>query len=211
MTLEMTMPVAEAATLHTEAETVSVPLTRRRFSVADYYRMLESGILTEEDRVELIDGEIVEMSPIDPIHAANVRRLDRQLQKLVGDQAIVDVQNPIRLDDYNEPQPDLTVLRWDEDFYEQRHPTPADVLIAIEVANTSLVYDRNKKLPRYAEAGIPEVWLVNVGGQTIEQYWQPVNGRYARNQVIQRGAVLTAQTIPHLQLSVDHIFGRQSV
>ncbi|MDQ3249537.1 MAG: Uma2 family endonuclease [Chloroflexota bacterium] len=208
MTLEMTMPVAEAATLHTEAETVSVPLTRRRFSVADYYRMLESGILTEEDRVELIDGEIVEMSPINSIHAANVDRLNFLLFRQIEDKAIVRIQNPVHLDDYNEPQPDLALVRWRDDFYEQSHPTAADVLVAIEVANTSLLYDRKKKLPLYAQAGIPEVWLVNVGGQTIEQYWQPVNGYYTRNQVMHRGAMLTAQTIPDLQLPVDQIFGK---
>ncbi len=210
MTREMAMPVREADPLHVEPEISSVQITRRRFSVDDYYHMLEAGILTEADRVELIDGEVCEMSPIDPIHAANVMRLDRQLQKLVGDQAIVNVQNPIRLNDHNEPQPELTVLRWNDDFYAQQHPTPADVLIAIEVANTSLVYDRKEKLPRYAEANIPEVWLVNIGRKTVEQYTKPLNGQYTAMQVVVPGQSITAQTINELQIPVDQIFGRQS-
>jgi Uma2 family endonuclease len=117
------------------------------------------------------------------------------------------VQNPIRLDGYNEPQPDLALVRWQDDFYAHQHPTPADVLIAIEVANTSLVADREEKLPRYARAAIPEVWLVNIGRRIVEQYSQPVNGNYVTLRIVSRGQMLTAQTLAGLELPVDLIFG----
>ena len=169
--------------------------------------MMEVGILAEGTRVELVNGEICNMSPIDPIHAANVMRLDRQLQRLVGDNAIINVQNPIRLNDYNERQPDLAVLRWDDDFYAQRHPTPEDILLVVEVANTSLASDRNEKLPAYAAAGIPEVWLVNVARQSIEQYTQPLHGQYGQKQIVYRGETLVSTIVTGIELPVDRIFG----
>lgn len=202
----MTTTVALVAKLTTE-KVSPMPAIRHRFSADDYYRMLEVGILAEGARVELVNGEICNMSPIDPIHAANVMRLDRQLQRLVGDNAIINVQNPIRLNDYNERQPDLAVLRWDDDFYAQRHPTPEDVLLVVEVANTSLASDRNEKLPAYATAGIPEVWLINVARQSVEQYTQPRYGQYSQKRIIYRGEILVSTTVPEIALPVDSIFG----
>jgi Uma2 family endonuclease len=186
---------------------MTIQIVRRQFTVDDYYRMLHAGILTEDDRVELVDGEIREMSAIDAVHAGNVMRLSQILNRQIGDRFIISVQNPVRLNDYNEPQPDLAVLRWHDDFYDQQHPTPADVLILIEVANTSLVYDRTEKVPRYAAAGIPEVWLVDVAHRTVEQYAQPVNGQYMERKVLGRGSLLQAAMIPGLDLSIDRIFG----
>lgn len=190
-----------------QVESATIQIQRRRFTVAEYHRMVEASILTEDDRVELIDGEIRQMGPIDPVHAAGVKRLNQLLTNRLMNRFIISVQDPIRLDDLNEPEPDLAILRWHDDFYEQQHPTPGDVLVLIEVANTSIVYDRTEKLPRYAAAGIAEVWLVNVARRTIEQYANPVAGQYQVRKVLSRGMTLEASTILDLALTVEQIFG----
>ena len=209
-TLLLAVEMAHTTPIQSEIDPIGSQVMRRRFTVQAYSQMRQAGILTEDERVELIDGEVREMSPIDPIHAATVNRLNHQLADKVRGRAIISVQNPIRLDAYNEPQPDLTLLRWDNDFYEQRHPLPKDILIAMEVANTSLVYDRREKLPRYAAAGIPEVWLINIGRKTIEQYTKPADGQYTAMQVVVPGQQITAHVINELQIAVEQIFGRQS-
>lgn len=141
-----------------------------QFTVADYARMREAGILREDDRVELLDGEVRSMGPIGPFHAAIVNVLVLLFTRQLGDRAIVSGQNPIQLHNHSEPQPDVAILQPREDFYAAAHPRPDDVLIVVEVSDSSLDYDRNEKLPRYASAGIPEVWIIDVGKQTIEQY-----------------------------------------
>jgi len=214
----MTLAIAEAPVVATqeiapvplEFEDESVRIVHHKFTVDDYYRMLEIGVLAEDDRVELIDGEVREMCPIDPVHAANIDRLNRLLSRRINEQTIIRVQNPIRLHDNTEPIPDLTLVRWQDDFYEHHHPLPADVLILIEVANTSLAYDRKEKLPRYAAAGIPEVWLINIARQTIEQYTTPANGQYTERVVLNRGQTLTPKAIDGIELTVDQIFGQKS-
>jgi Uma2 family endonuclease len=190
-----------------QVESAAIQVKRRRFTAAEYHRMVEASILTEEDRVELIDGEIRQMSPIDPVHAAGVNRLTHILTRQIGDRFVFSVQNPVQLDDHNEPQPDLAILRWHDDFYEQQLPTPGDVLLLIEVANTSLVYDRTEKLPRYAAAGIAEVWLVTVARHTIEQYANPIDGQYQLRKVLSRDMTLETTTIPDLALTMNQIFG----
>src|SRR5437870_5978990 len=137
---------------------MAVEIAKRCFNVAEYYRMAEAGILTEEDHVELIDGEIVAMSPVGSRHAACVKRLNRILGRRVGDLVVVGVQDPIGLDDYSEPEPDISLLRPRADFYSEAHPIPSDVLMIIEVADSSDLYDREVKVPLYARAGIPETW-----------------------------------------------------
>jgi Uma2 family endonuclease len=186
---------------------MTVQIIRRQFTVADYYRMLESGILNEDDRVELIDGEIREMTPINSVHTASVKRLNDLLMSRLQGRFIIGVQDPVWLDELNEPEPDLSVLRWHDDYYEQHHPRPGDILLLIEVANTSLAYDREEKLPRYATAAIPEVWLVNIALRVVEQYTQPFHGKYTLHQVLGRGAMLQAGAIPELAVPVDRIFG----
>jgi len=146
---------------------------RHRYTVEDYERMGAAGILGEDDRVELIEGEIIDMPPIGSPHGGSVNRIAQKLTLAVGDRAIVAVQNPIRLDDFSEPQPDIALLKPREDFYAARHPTPDDVLMLIEVAETSIRYDRDKKLPLYARAGIPEVWLVDIKAGRITRYRDP--------------------------------------
>jgi len=186
---------------------MTVQILRWQFTVADFARMTEAGIFAEDDRVELIDGEIRAMSPIGPRHAAIVKRLNALLSRQVADRAILSVQDPIQLTDYTEPQPDLAVLRVREDFYVQAHPMPTDVLVVVEVAETSLEYDREEKVPRYAQVRIPEVWLLDVERETVTQYTQPGGTRYREEQTLQRGQILVAATVSGLQLALDDIFG----
>jgi Uma2 family endonuclease len=184
---------------------MSVQIARRHFNVAEYYRMMEAGILSESDHVELIDGEVIEMSPIGSRHAACVDRLNKFFNKL--DEIIVRVQNPIRLDDFSEPQPDVTLLRMRADFYAQGHPIPSDVLLVVEVADSSTEFDRVVKLPLYAESLIPEFWLVNLPDEKIEVFSQPSNGAYQKSHGLKRGDNLASITIPGLSLTVDAILG----
>lgn len=180
---------------------------RRRLTIADYHKMIDAGIFHEDDRVELLDGELYDMSPVDAVHAAKVKRLNQLLVQWFGGRVIVSVQDPIQLNDYSEPQPDLAVLRWRDDFYEQHHPTSKDTLLLIEVANTSASTDRTDKLPRYAAAGIPEVWIINIKRRVIEQYTQPDGDEYSNRKIIRRGVITTNCIEPGLELPIDQIFG----
>ncbi len=170
--------------------------------------MRESGILAEDDRVELIGGEVRAMTPIGPLHAAIVKRLNMLFTRLLAESAIVSVQDPVRLSDYSEPQPDIAVLRSRADYYATEHPYATDVFIVVEVADTSTDYDRDEKMPRYAEAGIAEAWLVDVSSQIIEQYTLPRNGHYLNLRRLEYGDVITSPTLPVIELPVDEILGR---
>ena len=180
---------------------------RYRFNVEEFARMGEAGVFTEDDRVELIDGEVLEMSPIGSPHAGTVNRLTELLVTRLAGRANVIVQNPLRLDRHTEPQPDLVVARRRKDFYADRHPEPADVLLVIEVADSSLRYDRTEKAPRYGRAGIPETWLVDVQAGTVTVYADPGPEGYARQQVRRRGERIAAASIPVPGLTVDDVFG----
>jgi Uma2 family endonuclease len=179
--------------------------TRWRFTVDDYHRMGEAGILHEDDRVELIEGELVEMAAIGTKHFSCVNRLTRLLVMNVGDEAIVSVQNPVRLNEYTEPQPDLTVIRPRD--YRLSLPGPEDVLLLIEVSDTTLAYDRGIKLPLYARAGIREVWIVDLPGETIERYTDPSEEGYRRADRLRRGQTLESNALSGLTPSVDEIIG----
>lgn len=154
-------------------------LPRHRITVDEYYRMAELGLLAGDARVELIEGEIIDMAPIGSRHGAAVGRLDRLLQRAVGDRAIVFVQNPIRLSRSSEPQPDLAVVRPREDFYEARHPTGPDTLLIVEVSEATLRYDRQIKVPLYARHGIPDVWIVDLTSNQIHFFRAPAGDEYA--------------------------------
>jgi Uma2 family endonuclease len=149
---------------------------RRLFTRAEYHRMGEVGILGEDDRVELIKGEIVKMSPIGRHHVAFVNNLNQLLVTRLTGRAIVSVQNPVVLSDDTEPEPDLTVLR--QRSYKHAEPAVADVLLLMEVAETSLRYDRVTKRPLYAEAGVPEYWIVDCGAESIDLHRGPAHGGY---------------------------------
>lgn len=185
---------------------MAVDILRHTFTTTDYARMLETGILHEDDRVELIDGEVRQMSPIGPYHAALVARLNRLLMQHAIDSMIVRVQDPVRLSDYSEPQPDLALVAERADFYAHSHPTVEDIYLLIEVSDTTLSYDRSEKLPRYALAGVQEVWIVDTAAQQIEQYYQPAGNQYRTKQTSERGQTIQAHTLPNLMLDIDSIF-----
>ncbi len=186
---------------------MGMPLAHRRFTVDEYYRMAEAGILGEDDRVELLDGEIVEMTPNGSRHAAVVRRLDRLFHDVVRGAALVSVRNPVRLHRYGEPEPDIALLKPRDDCYAAAHPTAADVLLLVEVADTSLAYDHERKLPAYAAAGIPEVWLIDLTTDRIEVYREPDGGAYRDRRVLGRKATLTILRLPDITLAASEILG----
>lgn len=186
---------------------MAVEYARRLFTVEEYERMGAAGILGEDDRVELIDGEIVEMTPIGPGHAACVNRLTRRLVGALGNRAVVTVQNPVRLPPRSEPQPDLVIARERADFYASGHPTSADVLLAIEVAESSVVFDRAVKGPLYARMGIAEYWLVDLGADVVVAHRRPTPTGYEDVRTSGRGDVLAPQSLPDLLIAVTEVLG----
>ena len=180
---------------------------RRRFTVREYHQMGRAGILTEDDRVELVGGEIVEMTPVGRRHAACVKRLNRLFGQRFGDAALISVQDPVHLDDHTEPQPDVAFLRPRADFYAAGHPGPADILLIVEVAETSAALDRRVKLPLYARSGIPEVWLVDLDKETIRAYRDPSPGGYRTARTVGRGQRLAPLAFPDRELTVAEILG----
>ncbi len=195
----MTTPVASPPA-------AAIP-ARRRFTVAEYYAMADAGILSDNDRVELLDGDIIVMPPIGDWHAGGVKFFNNtMLPKLLG-RAMIAVQDPVRLDEHNEPQPDITLLQWRDDFYRNGHPAPGDVLLLIEVADSSVEFDRTVKLAAYARAGIPEVWIVNRPSRRIEAYSEPSGDVYATVRYADPGGGIAPQAFPDIILEVDHIIG----
>ena len=161
---------------------MGAPLTipRRLLTLDEYHTMGVAGVLKVDDRIELIEGELIEMAPIGSRHVAKVNWLARLLSQCVGDQAIVSVQNPIALPPHNEPQPDLALLKPRADFYEGKLAGPADILLVIEVSDTTLAYDRDSKMPIYARHGIVEAWLVDIQAQTGSIDQEPGKKGYRR-------------------------------
>lgn len=182
-------------------------VVRHRFTVQEYHRLAEAGLFTEDDRVELIEGDILDMSPIGSRHAACVKRLIRLLDRRIGERAIVAAQDPIQLDDRSEPQPDVALLKPRSDFYAAHHPRAAEVFLIIEVAETSVDYDRAVKVPLYARFGIPEVWLVNVAEDVVEVYRTPSAEGYREMQPLPRGTRVSLEALSNLELTTDEILG----
>jgi Uma2 family endonuclease len=178
-------------------------VSKRRFTVDDYHRMVEAGILSERERVELIDGEVVAMTPIGPRHNASVDRALRALVTSLGDEAIVRVQGSVRLDYYREPQPDLALLRPRADFYASALPGPADILLIVEIAESSLDYDRDLKARVYADAGVREYWLVDLSDNVLSCYAKPLGSAYQRVRTYHRGQVVAPELLPEHPLPVD--------
>lgn len=179
---------------------------RHRFNADEYEAMVAAGILDRDDRVELLGGEILEMAPIGPPHASCVRRLTRLFITRLGDQAEVSVQSPVRLSDLSEPEPDLALLV--PAGYDQAHPGAADVLLVVEVADTTLVRDRELKLPFYAQAGVAETWIVDLPGEALELYRHPSPDGYREHGRLERGDTLAAAAFPDVTFAVDEILGR---
>ena len=186
---------------------MAVQLLRRVFTVEEYHRMVDAGILREDDRVELLEGEIVEMTPIGSRHAACVDRLNSLFVRGLGQRGIVRVQSPVRLGERSEPQPDLALLRARPDFYAQAHPGPTDILLLVEVAETSTDVDREVKVPLYARAGIREVWLVDLAGGCVEIYREPAPAGYQQVQRVRPGQRLSPHAVPDLELAMDDVLG----
>lgn len=184
-----------------------VDLARRRFTADEYQRMGQTGILDEDDRVELLDGEIVQMTPIGPVHASIVDRLTRLLVQRLGDRAVVRVQNPIRLNPHSEPQPDLVVARDRADFYASSHPAPDDVLLVVEVADSSLALDRAVKMPLYARARVPEVWLIDLAARVVVVHRDPRGGAYADVHTASPDEQLRIEALDDVAVTVTDVLG----
>jgi Uma2 family endonuclease len=180
-----------------------VEITKRLFDVEEYHRMAQVGILSREDRVELIDGEIVAMTPIGPRHNAAVNRANRALVTAAGDRAIVQVQGSVRLDRFREPDPDVVLLRPQPDFYASHLPAAADVLLIIEIAESSLAYDREVKARIYAESGILEYWLVDLDDRTVWCFTDAQGGAYQTSRSWTRGQRIAPAQLPECQIPVD--------
>jgi len=180
-------------------------LTKHRFTTAEYYRMAETGILNPDARVELLDGEIIDMSPIGPLHGGVTKRLNRHFTRVAKGRWLVAVQDPVHLNDESEPQPDLMLLKPAADDYTARHPTARDVFLVIEVADTSLYKDRDTKLPAYARAGVSEVWIVNVLEQNIEVHREPHLGGYGSSVVLRAGEQARPLAFPDASLDVAEL------
>jgi len=185
---------------------VETAATRRRFTRAEYHRMAEVGILHEHDRVELIRGEIVQMSPPGRRHKAFAGNLSQLLVTRLAGRATVWMQNPIVLTEDTEPQPDIAVLRRGAVSYKERDACGEDTLLLIEVADTSLAYDRSTKLRLYAEAGIPEYWVVDCSAEAIETYRDPGPEGYRDVTRVAGTATLRLQAFPDVELTTADIF-----
>jgi Uma2 family endonuclease len=166
---------------------------RYRLKVQDFHKLGEIGILDEDARVELVEGELIEMAPIGSLHASVVNTLNRMLILAVGEAGIICPQNPVVLDSYSEPQPDLAVVRPQTRRYRDSHPHAEDILLLIEVADTTARYDRTVKIPLYARHGIPEVWLVDLQQRHVEIYRDPEEGSYRQVKVLATGSLTLSQ------------------
>lgn len=186
---------------------MTVHAPKHAFTVEEYHRMAEAGIFTEDDRVELIEGEVLEMAAIGRRHAGCVNRLTRLFTQGAGSRAVVSVQNPIQLGELSEPEPDLTLARTREDFYSEGHPAPGDILLLVEVTDTSHRYDE-VKIALYARHGVPEVWQVDLEEETVYLCREPSgSGAYGSIHTARRGDILSPEALPDLQLPVAAILG----
>ena len=201
MTTQEKVPAAGAPVPEVQAPTAKT----RKFTVAEYYRMGEAGILGPDERVELIEGEIIVMPPISPEHAWSVDLDIPLFSRYARNRYMIRIQNPIHLNDGSEPQPDISLLRLRPEGYGAMHPTPADVLLVIEVADSSLEYDRNVKAHLYGRAGVPETWVKNLPEDCIELFTEPGPEGYAQHSVHRRGETLTPVSVPDLELPVDEL------
>ena len=186
---------------------MAVEVSRRRFTADEYQAMGRAGILREDDRVELIDGEALAMSPIGPPHIGTVNRLNRLFTVRVGEAAIVQVQLPVRLDPHSEPQPDLVLLKPRPDFYGSAAAGPDDILLAIEVSQSSLAYDRGLKADLYARRNVTEYWIVDLVHGTVIRHTNPVDGRYRQIAAVPHDTPFAPALLPACVVTTRDIFG----
>ncbi len=180
--------------------------TRYKLSIEDYHKLAEVGILNEDSRVELIEGELIEMAPIGPPHSWMVNRLNKLLVTMAGDEALVSVQNSVRLPPNSEPQPDLVLQRAHMAGVKTRIAGPSDVLLVIEVSHSTLAYDRGTKIRLYAKSGIQEVWIVNIQEECIETYRSPSGASYEEKTMLRKGDTVALAAIPDLDIDVATLF-----
>jgi Uma2 family endonuclease len=181
-------------------------LERHKFTLEQYHRLGETGFLTEDDRVELIDGEIIEMSPVGRAHNACINRSNRKLIRMLGDRAIVSVQNSIIIQE-SEPLPDIAVLLPNPTDYADRLATPEDILLIIEISDSSLEYDQSIKAPRYAKAGIQELWIVDLNDELVWVYRHPSNSKYLDIKAYKQKEILTISAFSDITILVNDILG----
>ena len=189
------------------AMATDVDVKRRRFTLDEYHRMGEAGILPRQDRVELIRGELIHMTPIGLRHAASVAFLMQQLVMRIGYRTVLWPGNPLVILPDSEPEPDIILLKPRADFYRAALPQPEDVLLLIEVADSSVPYDRNVKRPLYAEAGIPEYWIVDLQGGVVEVHRLPHRDGYQHVERVGRSASVAPEAFPDVVLLVEDILG----
>ena len=181
-----------------------------RFNVEEYHRLIENNILHEDDRVELIEGRIIDMTPIGSKHAACVSRLNEILSEKLQKRAIINIQNPICLTAYTEPEPDIAIIKRRPDFYAEQLPQPEDVLLIIEVSDSSVDYDCETKIPLYAKSNIPEVWLVNLIENNVAIYSGPSSEGYNVITKHHHNQILSPKSFHDITLTVSEIFGLPS-
>jgi Uma2 family endonuclease len=178
---------------------------KHQFNVSEWHKMGKYNIFSPDARMELINGEIIDMAPIGPSHAGCVRNLIELLSSQKGKSALVDVQNPIRLGNTSEPEPDLTLLRPASHFYREKHPTAEDIFLLIEVSDTTVQHDREKKIPLYAKDGIIECWLVDLNEFQVEVYLNPTANGYTNKRILESGETLIPSQLPHINIPVSEI------
>jgi len=179
--------------------------TKHRFSVKEYYRMAETGVLRPDARVELLNGELIDMSPIGPFHGGLVKRLSRIFNFKAKGRWIVSTQDPLRLDDHSEPEPDVMLLKPASDDYTSRHPQPDDVFLLIEVSDSTLDYDHEEKLPAYGRAGVAEAWIVNLNDSTVEVHREPHFTGYGSKTILRAGDKISPLAFPDAALDVAEL------
>lgn len=179
--------------------------TQHRFNVKEYYRMAETGVLRPDARVELLDGRIIDMSPIGPFHGSITKYLNQWFTTAARGRWITQIQDPVRLDEHSEPEPDVALLKPIADFYRKRHPQPEDVFLLVEVSDTTLETDRAEKLPAYGRAGIAEVWIVNLNDATIEIYREPNFTGYGSKTVLCAGDQAKPLAFPDATVDVAEL------
>jgi Uma2 family endonuclease len=183
-----------------------VQLLRKKFTVAEFQQMAETGIIKDDDRVELLEGEIIEMGKIGSRHAAFVDHLNDLFREKLGRRVLVRIQNPIQVGSYSQPQPDVALVRRRDDYYEEAHPSPLDVFLLVEVADTTIESDREIKIPLYGRSGILETWLINLNETCVEVYRQPSPDGYQQEQKLLPGQIIIPDAFPNIQVMVNEIF-----
>jgi Uma2 family endonuclease len=182
-------------------------VSKKLFTVDEYYRMGEAGIFHPEARLELIEGEIIEMSPVGDRHIACVNRATAFFTARLAGKVMVSVQNPVRLSRYTEPQPDILLARPRADYYAGKRISPEDTFLVIEISDTTVRYDRNRKMPLYAKSGVPELWIENLQEDVILVYRNPGPETFSTSLVFHRGESVSLTAFPEIVFTVDELLG----